>query len=115
MPRTGAGLEIGCRRLIWRQGAAPGIKVVHQDFVDTQIGDQGKAVVGRGFDPMGVRTLLSFVVRTRSTILSERRSGSQTSILEYGQSCYVSPGVIGDEYIVSGFIQADVTGISPAG
>ncbi len=48
------------------------LKRYMRQLIETEIGSYGEVVIGGGFDPMSVRTCLTFFIYAAALVLNER-------------------------------------------
>src|SRR5882724_13603583 len=97
---------IGCNR------AGGRVEMVEQHFVQAEIGNQQKAIVGRGFYPVSVRAFLAFFVGAEGAgVLHERGVFAELTVRENGKDYDISGAVVGNENVFAGAIEGDVAGI----
>ena len=71
--RTGAGLHLPERRIVWGQRALRGVEFEDEKLVQAQVGTDGKAVVRRWIQRMRVGPFLAARVGTLPLVLNEGR------------------------------------------
>ena len=71
VPRPGAGLDLGERRIVGGNRSVFRIELVDHNLVETEIGHEGEAVIGADVDRMGVRAFLTPGINARSFVLDE--------------------------------------------
>src|SRR5690349_296186 len=101
MPRSGASLNLGERRIIRSERSGTCVESIADQFIESKVSRNGKAVVASGLDPMGVRSFLTFLIGSRSIVLHEGRSRAQSSIGSNGKNRNTSTRIVRDQYVLA--------------
>src|SRR5208337_2774178 len=107
-----AGLRIRGRRLLSGEGALGGVKFIDHDTVEAQIGDVREAIARGKPDPVRVRAFLALFVGAEGTsVLDERGVRAEFSVREDREYSDIAGRVVGDEDVLSGFVEGYVARI----
>src|SRR5277367_4714577 len=108
MTRSGSGIELGVRRVVWSQRTVRRVKSVDEQLVQAQVHRDRETIVGGGFDPMGVRTSLSIFVNAGASVLNKSRRFVQASIGLNREYRYASSSVVGNKRELAGLVECYV-------
>src|SRR5689334_13949259 len=104
VPGAAAGGCFSEGGIVGRQSSFRSIELIDQQFVESEIGRDGKAIVGRDVDGVSMRAGLALLVDARSFVLDGRRSFVERSILVDWQRSDAAAAVVGDKCHFAGFI-----------
>src|ERR1700688_586595 len=83
------------------QSSFRGIERINQQLIESEICDNGKAIVRRKRDGVGVRSFLPLGIYARAFMLHARVSLPQPAIFQHREQAYASPGVVGNQGVLS--------------
>src|SRR5512133_1455829 len=109
--RAGPAIELRVRRIVRSKGSGFRIEAIDQQLIQTQINCNCETIVGRGLDPVRVRTFLAFTVHARSCVLNESRSLADPAIALNWKYRDAPASIVGDQYILPGLVERDIAGI----
>src|SRR5207244_11099842 len=98
-PRASTNLRR--RRIIGLQRSSSGVVLVDHDFVQAQVGDDGKSVGGVQVDGMGMRSFLSLLVDAGAVMLDEGRGRAKPAVRFNRKDAHASSRVIGGQHMLA--------------
>jgi len=107
VPRPRAGLDRGERGIVGCEGALGGVEPVDHQLVQTRVGDDGEAVVGRDVDGVRVRLALPLRVDARTGVLHKRRGLAEPAVAVNGAHRDAAARVVGDQHVRAGPVHGD--------
>jgi hypothetical protein len=113
--RPGAGFDGRERRVIRRERAILLVEPVHEHFVDPEIGDEREPVARIHDDRMGERACLTLRIHTAPGVLREPGAVTQRTVRVDRQGGDIATLIVGDQRVVVGLVERDVTRIGAAG
>jgi len=114
--RAGAGFERGaCDHGVPREFGAGCVEEVTKDRVESEVGDENKAVVRRGINSVRVRAFLPIGIYAFALVLDERGQRSESAVGEQGHGGDAAAAVISHEEGLARGVDGQVTRAGAAG
>src|SRR5580693_7818521 len=108
MARACAGLhsrEAGKHR---REDPFARVEAIDDDLIEPQIDGEREAIVGRGANPVGVRTFLALFIRAGAGMLDKAAGGAETSVIVNRERRDASAIVIRDQNEEAVFVERNM-------
>src|SRR6266478_8377941 len=110
VPRSCAGIQFGKGWIAGSERAFGAVEAIDEDFVEAEIGSEREAIVGRGFDPVGMGTFLAVFVDAGAGVLDESGGGSQAAVFADGECGDAATVIVCDEDKLAGLVERDMAG-----
>ena len=115
VPRARAGRDHGGRRIVRRELSGRRVEAIDEDAVGSQVGREGEAIGRVDVDRMGVRAFLPLPIGPLAVMGDDGTGRLQAARLVDGEHGDRPPFVVGDEDILSRFVDDQVAGPGPLG
>src|SRR5205823_7724469 len=84
------------------------VKVIHEDFIQSEVAGEREPVVGGWENEVSVRPGLAFAVDARTFVLNNGGRRAKCAIFPDRQSCYTSAAIVGHEDAMAGFFHGQM-------
>src|SRR5579862_5523101 len=112
--RAGTRFKVAGRRIVGGELAVVRVESIDQEFIQAEIRHYGKAVGGGEDDVVSVRFFLALGVDAGAEVLDEVGRIAQHTVRFDRQNSHAAAGIIGDQYVLAGLIDGEMTGVRAA-
>src|SRR5580704_18699561 len=112
---AGAGFHLGEAGKHRRKDPLARVEAIDYDLIEAQIDGEREAIVGRGANPVGVRTFLALFIRAGAGMLDKAAGGAETSVIVNRERRDASAIVIRDQNEEAVFVERNMARSRAAG
>src|SRR5580692_392949 len=111
---AGAGFHLGKAGKHRRENPFAGVEAINDDLIEAQIDVEREAIVGRGANPVGVRTFLALFVRAGAGMLGKAAGGAEAAVIVNGKRSVATAIIVRDQNEAAAFVERNVARSSAA-